>query len=102
MYFLLYILHTCLLHIHIGIHTYMYMYNVYTFIYIYIHVHYVCDCCVVAFPEEDMESGSDDEDSPKVHAAFPSGSKPVPLGWPKVKLYTHFNRWSALGFERVS
>ena len=46
-----------------------------------------CVCvCVVAFPEEDESStsGSEDEDGPKLRSALPSGSNPVPLGWPKV------------------
>lgn len=49
----------------------------------------VCVCLVAAFPE-DEESGSEDEDGPKLRSTIPPGCKPVPLGWPKVShVYTH-------------
>lgn len=44
----------------------------------------VCGVCLVAAFPEDEESGSEDEDGPKLRSTIPPGCKPVPLGWPKV------------------
>ena len=62
---------------------------VYIYMYMYIQPEYchsfACVFPPVAFPEEDESCSDDEEEGPKLRSSIPSGSNPVPLGWPKVR-----------------